>query len=429
MPRLSDVLKVPALTRTPHESYAESLRTAGLADAPLGRQWLVAAEQALAQATPIALPRREAIWFPAAGPRAVALRAPLRRGQRVVVEATVESAAPTRVFLDLFEDETDDLDHVTHAEADATSFSIEIERDADYVLRLQPELLQDARVTLVWRVEPTLALPVQGATRSSIQSYFMDPRNGGARDHHGIDIFGRRGTPVVAAADGLVTSVGTNNLGGNVVWVARGLGGESHYYAHLDTQSVSTGRRVRVGEVLGTVGTTGNAAGGAPHLHFGIYTRSGPVDPLPYLQPAVAPPAAIVAAPLGEQRRLTSSQRVATSDNAGTSSRVVANAAGVTAPVTYAAGTIVEIVGASSRSVRVRLPDGTEGYLPSRVLTDLTSRLRTVRVTSPTAVASAPLDGITIDTLTAPATLDVLGTFSGALFVRTPTGVTGWIRG
>jgi murein DD-endopeptidase MepM/ murein hydrolase activator NlpD len=98
-----------------------------------------------------------------------------------------------------------------------------------------------------------------------------------------VDIFAPRGTPVLAAAGGVVTSVGTNGLGGNVVWIARPMRGERHYYAHLDRQAVSAGTFVNEGDVIGYVGNTGNARGTAPHLHFGIYASGGAVDPLPYI--------------------------------------------------------------------------------------------------------------------------------------------------
>jgi murein DD-endopeptidase MepM/ murein hydrolase activator NlpD len=156
--------------------------------------------------------------------------------------------------------------------------------DGDYVVRVQPELGHDMQVVLALRTEPTLLLPVDDATPSSIQSFFGAPRDGGRRDHHGVDVFARRGTPVIAAADGVVSKAGTNGLGGNVVWIVRPLHGERHYYAHLDRRFVTAGTFVRAGDVIGTVGNTGNARATAPHLHFGIYAAGqGAVDPLPYL--------------------------------------------------------------------------------------------------------------------------------------------------
>jgi peptidoglycan LD-endopeptidase LytH len=347
------------------------------------------------------------LWFAAAAPRAVALKATLRRGQRSTITVTIASARPVRVFLDLFEQRAGTIEPVAHAVDGTTTLVHDVTRDAEYILRIQPELLQDARVELEWRSGPTLTLPVEGATRRSIQSYFLAPRDGGAREHQGLDIFAPRGTPVVAAADGVVTSVGTNRLGGNVVWVARPFRRESFYYAHLDTQTATAGRRVKAGDVLGTVGATGNAAGGPPHLHFGIYTGRGAVDPLPFLEPAPNHVAAPLSVPLGDYRRLRIAQRIA----------------GRSLP----AGTIVEIVGATARGARVRLPDGVEGYAAARSTIATTARLRAVRLRAQTAIANAPVHGVPMDVLPSAATVDVLGTFGEALFIRTPAGLAGWI--
>jgi murein DD-endopeptidase MepM/ murein hydrolase activator NlpD len=417
-PEISRLLDLRTLlTMTPHEAYAASLRSAGLAEAPLGRQWLAAAEQSLAQPTHVTLPRREAIWFAAADPRALAFSADLRRGQRIVVDASVETASPLRVFVDVFGRDDDGVDHLASAEESDSRVEVEIRRDGRYVLRVQPELLQDARVTLTWRTEPTLNLPVQGAQRSDIQSYFLAPRNGGRREHHGVDIFASHGTPVVAAADGVVSSVGTNNLGGNVVWVARPLRGEAHYYAHLDTQLAAAGTRVSAGDVLGTVGTTGNARGGPPHLHFGIYSARAPVDPLPYIEPGAATPTTTAdGGRLGELVRLRTTQRIAL-----TGARAAPNTP------RQASGTPLRIVGASPRTLRVQLPDGAEGYVAPGAVETAERPLRIMRLTAPVMIASGPARSVTIETLQPRTRLDVLGRFGGSLFVRRADGLTGWI--
>jgi murein DD-endopeptidase MepM/ murein hydrolase activator NlpD len=404
---LFEAIGVSALAPTPHDRYARSLRSAGLSEAALGRQWLAAADASLAAAERVEVPRREAMWFAAAAPRAVALKATLRRGQRTAASASVTSGTPASVFLDLFEYRDGGFEAVSHADEGATDLVHEITRDGEYLLRIQPELLQDARVEIEWRIEPTLALPVRGGTRGSIQSYFRAPRDGGAREHHGVDIFAARGTPVLAAADGIVTSVGTNTLGGNVVWVARPLRRESLYYAHLDTQSATTGDHVKAGDVLGTVGATGNAAGGPPHLHFGIYTRGGPVDPLPYLDPARNREPGPLLVAFGEVHRLRAAQRIA----------------GRALPT----GTIVEVVGATAAAVRVRLPDGAEGYAPARATASVGSALRALRVPRQAALANSPVGGIRMNMLTAGTRVEVLGTFGDALYVRTAGGLWGWI--
>jgi uncharacterized protein YgiM (DUF1202 family) len=61
------------------------------------------------------------------------------------------------------------------------------------------------------------------------------------------------------------------------------------YYAHLDSQTVSTGQDVKLGDTIGLVGNTGNAINTPPHLHFGIYARGGAVDPLPFIDNRIAP--------------------------------------------------------------------------------------------------------------------------------------------
>ena len=128
-----------------------------------------------------------------------------------------------------------------------------------------------------------LAMPVQGVRPKALRDTWHATRSGG-RKHEGIDIFARRGTPVRAATEGIVLRVGTNRLGGQVVWVL-GPGGQRHYYAHLDRFSdVTAGMRVEPGRVLGFVGTSGNAAGTPPHLHYGVYQTGGAINPYPLLR-------------------------------------------------------------------------------------------------------------------------------------------------
>jgi murein DD-endopeptidase MepM/ murein hydrolase activator NlpD len=129
----------------------------------------------------------------------------------------------------------------------------------------------------------SLAFPVSGS-RANIGSFWGDERDGGKRRHEGIDIFAKKGTPVVAVCDGIITSVGTNRLGGKVIWMQACTHPWSAYYAHLDDQKVKAGQLVKKGQVLGTVGNTGNAITTPPHLHFGIYRWIGVADPLPYVR-------------------------------------------------------------------------------------------------------------------------------------------------
>lgn len=128
-----------------------------------------------------------------------------------------------------------------------------------------------------------IAVPVQGIKPRQIADTFGAPR-GRERKHHGVDIFAKRGTPVVAATPGVVAAVRDSGLGGRQVWVI-GPAGQRHYYAHLQdwAPGLAYGRVVQAGDVLGFVGDSGNARGTPPHLHYGIYGGDGPFDPLPLM--------------------------------------------------------------------------------------------------------------------------------------------------
>ena len=135
-----------------------------------------------------------------------------------------------------------------------------------------------------------LMLPVVGVSPADLRDTFVSPRSGG-RTHHAIDISAPTGTPLVAVSDGTVTRVSWNALGGRTLYLRSADGRYDFYYAHLDAYAprLAAGQRVRRGDVLGTVGSTGNARG--PHLHFQVLEvrgggRGTPVNPYPMLQAA-----------------------------------------------------------------------------------------------------------------------------------------------
>lgn len=149
----------------------------------------------------------------------------------------------------------------------------------------QPALLNIPRVIMLVREEPMLPypVPVQGVRTRQLTDQWGAPRSGG-RKHQGIDIFAKCGTPVLSATHGLVTRIGTNMLGGQIVRVL-GPGGYWHYYAHLsEFGDIKEGQLVTAGTVLGKVGDTGNAKGTPCHLHYGVYSRGGGAEnPYPLL--------------------------------------------------------------------------------------------------------------------------------------------------
>lgn len=151
-----------------------------------------------------------------------------------------------------------------------------------------PAVNADAR----WLSHAELLIPVRGISRESLKDSFHAGRSGG-RVHAAVDILAKRGTPVLAATDGTILRIGTNELGGNVVWMTDTVRLFAYYYAHLDrhARGIRVGDHVRRGDVIGYVGTTGNAPENVPHLHFQVmrtpdpehWWNGTPVDPVPYL--------------------------------------------------------------------------------------------------------------------------------------------------
>ncbi len=116
-----------------------------------------------------------------------------------------------------------------------------------------------------------LIIPVEGVSARQLERQLGQSRGGGARAHHAIDILAPRGTPVLAAASGTVEKIFESVNGGrHTVYVRTRDGAAIHYCAHLDSWLVGERQAVRQGERIATVGNTGSAAGGAPHLHFEI---------------------------------------------------------------------------------------------------------------------------------------------------------------
>jgi murein DD-endopeptidase MepM/ murein hydrolase activator NlpD len=141
------------------------------------------------------------------------------------------------------------------------------------------------KVARLYAADPPakIFMPVPGVTKKQIANTWQAPRGG--RRHEGQDIFAKRGTPIYSATRGYVYKIGENALGGQTVSVI-GAGGRVYYYAHLDAYAdgLEEGNYVTPQTKLGFVGTTGNAQGTPPHLHFGVYTPSGAINPLPLLE-------------------------------------------------------------------------------------------------------------------------------------------------
>lgn len=136
-----------------------------------------------------------------------------------------------------------------------------------------------------------LLIPVKGLKRADLRDNFAEKR--GLRRHQALDIMARRGTPVLAVDDGRVVRVRRHLLGGLTVYQYDPDEKYAYYYAHLDryAKGLAEGQVLKRGDLIGYVGSTGNAPASAPHLHFAItemdhqkrWFRGKPVNPYPYL--------------------------------------------------------------------------------------------------------------------------------------------------
>ena len=141
--------------------------------------------------------------------------------------------------------------------------------------------------------ERSLAVPVLGRYPADVGDTFRAGRSGG-RQHNAADIMAPRGTLVVSADDGVIRRLSSNALGGITIYATDPDERFVYYYAHLDgyAPDLRVDQRVQRGDVLGYVGTTGNAPPTAPHLHFQIMRLLDrdrlwdgvPIDPRPFLQ-------------------------------------------------------------------------------------------------------------------------------------------------
>ncbi|WP_395343750.1 M23 family metallopeptidase [Ningiella sp. W23] len=136
-----------------------------------------------------------------------------------------------------------------------------------------------AIVLLGMLIPEKMQIPVQGASSSdwNHNTFWYEPW-GSSGVHKGIDIFGKKGTPTLSATNGFVVYTGNLSKGGNVVAVL-GPKWRIHYYAHLDSYSVSAGEYVDAGTVIGQLGDSGNAKGKQAHIHYSILS----LIPIPWL--------------------------------------------------------------------------------------------------------------------------------------------------
>jgi len=205
----------------------------------------------------------------------------------IIAEVETAQAELEAQWAELIALEQEQATRATELKAQANTVEAQLAAQQDRYDRLQKELaaaiaIEKAKTggTTSARVGANgMVFPVAGP------NYYGDTwgaaRSGG-RTHKGTDIMAREGVPVVAVLSGTVRTR-QNTLGGKTIWLTAD-NGWTFYYAHLSDYKVTSGR-VTAGQVIGYVGSTGNASASAPHLHFEIHPNGGAaVNPYPYLK-------------------------------------------------------------------------------------------------------------------------------------------------
>jgi peptidoglycan LD-endopeptidase LytH len=198
---------------SPYESYLKSLEQTGIAKSTMGKKWISSGQNALL--TPnesVKYPFKSEIFFREIAPMAVSYSLKYEENAKITFKISSKGKENNGVYVDLVEN-VPNKTRLKNFYVKDTVFTFEDNSGKDLILRIQSQFL--------------------------------------------------------AVEDGIISQVGTNNLGGKVVWQRLGLFGQSIYYAHLDSQVVNSGQTVKKGDVLGFMGNTGNAKFTAPHLHFG----------------------------------------------------------------------------------------------------------------------------------------------------------------
>jgi len=141
--------------------------------------------------------------------------------------------------------------------------------------------------------ERHLEIPVRGVVRGKLVDSFNDVRDG-TRKHEAIDILAPRNTPILAVEDGTIARLFLSKAGGTTIYQFDPAIRYAYYYAHLEryADGLREGNHVQRGQVLGYVGTSGNAPANTPHLHFAIFRltekkewwHGTPIDPYEVLK-------------------------------------------------------------------------------------------------------------------------------------------------
>jgi peptidoglycan LD-endopeptidase LytH len=403
---------------TPYEEYVKSLERANLHDRPMAKKWRSAGEKVFKDSVWINLPFTETGHFISHRPEARSYRFTAKDGQVLTINGALQVTQDAKIFTDLFIWQDNEWKSVASSDSSLT-LSHEFTRDSKCLLRIQPELLVNAYYSVSIGLTPILINPVSGAGNRSIQSFYGASRDGGKRSHEGVDIFAKKGTPIIAPTEGTISRVGYSRLGGKVVWMYDQKRGHSYYFAHLDSQYVKAGMMVKQGDVLGTVGNTGNARFTPAHLHFGIYQAKSK-DPLHYIKTLDA---------------LTSFSPIDTSFKFASFKIAVKNSALRTGPALSCAeigllqkDTYVNVIARSNDWVRVSLPDNTQGFVLKKEVVAADKGIKLVPSARKELLSDVYTGRTVVDYIEPNTTVEQLAKFKTYTRIRTAEGIEGWIQ-
>ena len=409
--------------KTPHEQYEKKIKTEGIKENSPGKAWLKAAAITLSNPLDISLPYCETGYFADDRANGIGFRFPAKPGQQLHISLQKKSSENFAIYVDLWQPypSSENKTPAFLVAADTVKLSLEypVIEDTNFIVRIQPELFKNGEYTLTITAGPSLAFPIPQNVKSTIISLFGTGRDNGERKHEGIDILAPKHSYAVACANGIITRVNENALGGKVIFMKPENASYSLYYAHLDSQIAKEGQRVKAGDILGLTGNTGNAKFTVSHLHFGIYTNSGAIDPLYFVKNDYKEPAKL-SVPLA---------------NLNTWMRSIKNAKFYSDQITTGTNfivleenTLLRPEAGTGFFYRVILPDGKKGFVNNTFLSSVVKPLKHLTIKKSLNLLSSPdLSGVQKKILAAGEKINVLAIFKDFYFISDKKNTEGWI--
>ena len=409
--------------KTPHEQYEKKIKNSTTKESGLTEAWLKEAAITLSNPLDISLPYTETGYFAANRANGIGLKFKAKRGQQINISLQKKASENFATYLDLWQpypfSENRAPKFLSAADTVDLSLQYAVTEDSTFIVRIQPELLKQGEYTLTISAGPSLAFPIPQNVKSSIISLFGTGRDNGGRKHEGIDILAPKHSPAIASANGVVTRVNENALGGKVIFMRPDNASYSLYYAHLDSQIAKEGQRVKTGDVLGLTGNTGNAKFTVSHLHFGIYTNNNvAMDPLYFVKNDYKEPAKI-SVPINNLNTWMRSAKNA---------RLYFDQAVATNFIVLDENTLLHPEAGTANFYRITLPDGKRGFVTGLSITPAVKPLKRMTIKKSVWLLSNPDVSASEKKLLAQGEkINVLAAFNDYYFISDKENTEGWV--